>query len=132
MTFEKSWQPGEVPGDWEKGNIAPIFIKGRKGGPWQVLRPVSLTSVPGKIMEQLLLEAVLRLIEDREVAGDSQQSFTKDRSCLTNSVTCDGVTASVEKGRAMDVIYVDSYKALTHSPTISFSLNWRDVDLTQG
>jgi len=24
-TFEKSQQSGEVPGDWKKGNIAPIF-----------------------------------------------------------------------------------------------------------
>ena len=23
MIFEKSWQSGEVPGDWKKGNIAP-------------------------------------------------------------------------------------------------------------
>ncbi|KAK4823072.1 hypothetical protein QYF61_025411 [Mycteria americana] len=30
MIFENSWQSGEVPGDWKKGNIAPIFKKGRK------------------------------------------------------------------------------------------------------
>ncbi|KAK4827178.1 LOW QUALITY PROTEIN: hypothetical protein QYF61_015140, partial [Mycteria americana] len=27
MIFEKSWQSGEAPGDWKKGNIAPIFKK---------------------------------------------------------------------------------------------------------
>ena len=30
MIFDKSWQLGEVPGDWKKGNIVPIFKKGRK------------------------------------------------------------------------------------------------------
>jgi len=30
MIFEKSWQSGDVPGDWKKGNIAPRFKKGRK------------------------------------------------------------------------------------------------------
>ncbi|KFZ61978.1 hypothetical protein N321_03744, partial [Antrostomus carolinensis] len=66
ILFEKSWQSGEVPADWKKGNITPIYKKGNKEDPGNY-RLVSLTSVPGKIMEQILLETMLRHMENEKV-----------------------------------------------------------------
>ncbi|XP_054370369.1 triadin isoform X2 [Molothrus ater] len=108
--FEKSWQSGGVPTDWKKGNIVPIFKKGDKGEPGND-RSVSLPSVSGKIMEQLLLETLLMHKENNEMIGNSQHGMTKEKSCLTNFLAFyDRVTAVVDEGRATGIISLDLNK----------------------
>ncbi|CAM4604369.1 unnamed protein product [Caretta caretta] len=122
IIFENSWRSGEVLDDWKKANVAPIFKKGKKEDPGNS-RPVSLTSVPGKIMEQVLKESILKHLEERKVIRNRQNGFTKGKSCLTNLIAFyDEITGSVDEGKAVDLLFLDFSKAfdtVSHSILVS-------------
>ena len=53
IILRQSWLTGDVPADWRVANVMLIFTKGRKDDP-DSYRPISLTSVPGKVMEWII------------------------------------------------------------------------------
>jgi len=111
IVFERSWRTGEVPEDWRKANVTPVFKKRKKEDP-RNYRLVSLTSIPGKVMEQLILEVIIKQAEEKKVIRSSQHGFTKGKSRLTNLIaSCDGMTGWADEGRAVDVVSLDFSKA---------------------
>ncbi|KAJ7410300.1 hypothetical protein BTVI_53886 [Pitangus sulphuratus] len=111
MIFEQSWESGELSADWKLTNIVPIFKKGKKEDPGSC-RPVSLNSVPGKVMEKIIVGGIEKYLKDNRVLGHSQHSFMRGKSCLSNLISfyCK-VTHLVDQGKPVDIIFFYFSKA---------------------
>ena len=59
IIFAESWKTGEVPDDWRRANVVPIFKKGKKKEPGNY-RPISLTPITGKILEQIIKKLICK------------------------------------------------------------------------
>ncbi|GAB0205144.1 mitochondrial enolase superfamily member 1 [Grus japonensis] len=106
-----SWKTGEVPEDCRTANVTLVFKTVKKEDPANY-RPVSLTSIPGKVMEQLILGVINKHVEENNVIRSGQHGFTRGKSCLTNLIDAyDVMTSWVDEGRAVDVVYLDFSKA---------------------
>ncbi|PKU37031.1 rna-directed dna polymerase from mobile element jockey-like [Limosa lapponica baueri] len=87
----------------------PSYKKGLKEDPGNY-GYISLTLVPGKVIEQVLLGAITSQMKHR--SGKRQHGFTKGKLHLTNLITFyHKVTWLVDEGQAMDIVYLDFSEA---------------------
>ena len=114
--YTKSYATGELPAEWKTANVVPIFKKGSKTDRTNY-RPVSLTSVPCKIMESLIKDKLVSFLEDNDVITQSQHGFMAGRSCLTNLLeSLESWTKALDEGYGIDIIYLDYRKAFDSVP----------------
>jgi len=75
-------------------------------------RPVSLTSVHAKTVENIILDAIERHLKDNAIIRHCQHEFIKEKTCLTNLISFyDEVTSLVNQGKAVDVFLLDFSEA---------------------
>ncbi|KAJ7416488.1 RNA-directed DNA polymerase from mobile element jockey-like protein [Willisornis vidua] len=104
---QRSWRSGVVSEDWNIASITLVFKKGKNEDPGNY-QPVSLTSVPGYVMENLILESISTHMKDEKVIRISQHRFTKGKSCLTKLVAFyNEKTTWIDEERAVDIVYLN-------------------------
>ena len=114
--MRRSLKGGTVPKDWKTANVTPIYKKGNKSSPGNY-RPVSLTSVCGRILESIIKDEVVDHLERNKLIKKSQHGFMRGKSCTSNLLAfLDKVTAAVDNGEAVDVVYLDFAKAFDKVP----------------
>ena len=109
--FTESVRTAEIPKDWKKAKVTPIYKKGPKGEPGNY-RPVSLTSVPCRILESIIKDNLMEYLAENNLIRESQHGFITGKSCATNLITfMDKLTKVVDNGKAADIFYLDFAKA---------------------
>ena len=81
--YEKSLQECQLPSDWKMANVTSIFKKGNKNDAGNY-RPVSLTSVPCKVLESIMKYVMVDYLESTGFYNHCQHGFVKGRPTLTN------------------------------------------------
>jgi len=102
---------GEMPENWRKGSVTSVFKKSKeeKLGSY---RPVSLTSVSWKMMEQLILDIIFKQAEEQKFIKNREDGFTEEKLCFTCLVTFYDVTTGwVREETTVDVGYLDFSEA---------------------
>jgi hypothetical protein len=114
--FNTSLTTGKLPIEWKQANISPIHKKGSKTLP-QNYRPVSITSVVGKIMEEIIRDTITVHMKENERLSKNQFGFIKGRSTVPQLLrVLDTWTETLDNGGCIDVIYCDFMKAFDKVP----------------
>lgn len=114
--FNLSIKTGIVPQDWKDANVSPLFKKGSKAKP-ENYRPVSLTSIVGKMLESIIKDHITEHLNRFKLIKSSQHGFSKGRSCLTNLLEFfEEVTKELDMGNPVDIVYLDFAKAFDKVP----------------
>ena len=79
LLFSASLLQGNVPSDWRRALVSPLFKKGDRKDPSNY-RPVSLTCVCSKVMEHIILTNIMSHLETHGILSDAQFGFRKRRS----------------------------------------------------
>jgi hypothetical protein len=109
--FRKSLKEGTLPHQWKVANVTPLFKKGDKSKAGNY-RPVSLKSIPCKIMERVIRDAVFEHSNQNNLLSDCQHGFVEGRSCATNLLgVMDDWTKLLDEGKPVDAMYLDFSKA---------------------
>lgn len=114
--YNRSLETGVVPQDMRSANVSPIFKKGVTTITGN-FRPISLTSVPGKVLESIIKDRIVDHLDRHSLIGNSQHGFRSGRSCLTNLLEFFRVMfATHDQSKAVDVVYLDFKKAFDKVP----------------
>jgi hypothetical protein len=116
VIFNQSLSSGTVPSEWLLAHVTPIYKKGNRHLP-ENYRPVSLTSVPCKILEHVVCRHVLQHLEKNSILSSLQHGFRSGHSCESQLlVTMQDILQRIDNNNQVDLVILDFSKAFDVVP----------------
>ena len=116
ILFNRSLKEGKIPTGWKMANITAIHKKDDKDDP-NNYRPVSLTSIIGKLLETIVRDKISDHMTKNKLFSTKQYGFIKGRSTLLQMLTVmNKWTGWLDQGGSIDSIYMDFQKAFDKVP----------------
>lgn len=109
--FQQSLNDGVLPSEWKVGKVVLIHKSGNKHSPLNY-RPISLTSIPCKILEHILASHLANFLESHSFFCQSQHGFRKSYSCETQlTLFVHKLNTILDKSLLAVCIFLDFSKA---------------------
>ena len=111
LIFQQSIDTGTISNDWKHANITAIYKKGPRTEAANY-RPISLTSIPCKLLEHIIFHHIMSHLDNYNILVDYQHGFRKGRSCETQLINAiEDLACSLNNRNQTDMLILDFSKA---------------------
>ena len=116
IIFRNSLRTHRIPEQWRQAAISAIYKKGNKKLACNY-RPISLTSVACKCMEQLIRTHIIHYMKTNKLFNRKQYGFIRGRSTTLQLLkVMEEWTQALDLGNSIDIIYMDFKNAFDKVP----------------
>lgn len=116
LIYQRSVDTGKLPNDWLTANVSAAYKKGDRHLA-ENYRPISLTSVPCKLLEHIICKHILHHLESNKILTSLNHGFRSGFSCETQLLTTThDLLTSYDNGKQVDIAILDFSKAFDTVP----------------
>ena len=110
--YNETWRQQQLPKEWKHSKIVPV-LKPQKDPTKAVShRPISLTSVPCKVMERMVNNRLTWYLERNNLLSPIQSGFRSNRNTMDNIIRLENaIQSTLRHGEFLVVVTLDLEKA---------------------
>ena len=116
IIYKTSLVTGILPAEWLSSVVIPMFKKSNRYDPLNY-RPVSLTSMPCKVMEKMIATHLMEFLNGENLFSPHQYGFRSNHSTVDQLIcTYSDIVKMVDQGKIVDLVFFDYAKAFDSVP----------------